>query len=62
VSNNTGTAALVFSVTGPKGGGKVVYQGTKEGGEWRTVQHLVTIDGTGEVIELVKAGAPSEPK
>lgn len=61
VTNNTGTAALVFSVTGPKGGGKVIYQATKQDGEWKPTQHIVTIDGSGEVIDLQKAAPPKEP-
>lgn len=61
VNNNTGTAALFFSVTGPKGGGKVIYEGTKQGGEWKTVKHQVIIDGSSVAIDLVQPAPPSAP-
>jgi hypothetical protein len=54
VNNDTGHAELVIPVSGPKGAGKLDVVADKSGERWVLEQALLTVDGTGETIDLLE--------
>ena len=53
VNNDTGTANLNYSVSGPKGKGVIRVTGEKAGGAWTYSLMQLTVEGTGETIDLL---------
>ena len=51
--NASGTAALSFSVSGPKGAGEVSLEATKQSGMWLLKGLKLKIDGSDRVIDLL---------
>jgi hypothetical protein len=48
-----------YTITGPKGAGKVHVVADREGDGWNFTTHTVTIESTGEVINVpIQAGFP----
>jgi hypothetical protein len=50
--NTTETADLTIPLKGPKGSGRVHYSARKSGGDWEVSDWTVTIDGSGNRIDL----------
>jgi hypothetical protein len=50
--NNTGDVDLSIPISGPKGKGTIYVVGTKSGGTWTYSRMSVTIDGSGDTIDL----------
>jgi hypothetical protein len=50
--NDTGDVDLKIPISGPKGKGTIYVVGTKSAGTWTYSKMSVTIDGTGETIDL----------
>ncbi len=53
VTNDSGTASLSFSATGPKGSGLVMLQASKKGGVWSIQRLMLKIDGRDEIIDIL---------
>ncbi|MDP9098267.1 MAG: cytochrome c oxidase assembly factor 1 family protein [Verrucomicrobiota bacterium] len=51
--NNTGDVDFKIPISGPKGKGTIYVVGTKSGGTWTYSKMSVTIDGTGDTIDLI---------
>jgi hypothetical protein len=61
VNNDGGVADMEFSVEGPKGDGTVAVRGDRADGRWTIEELVVTIEATGERIEIVPAGGAASP-
>lgn len=54
ISGASGNATLSFSVSGPKGNGRVALAATKQNGAWSLLGLNLTIDGSDRVIDLLR--------
>jgi len=51
-NNGAGDVDLKIPLSGPKGKGTIYVVGTKSGGTWTYSKMSLTVDGTGETIDL----------
>lgn len=52
-TNESGSASLTFSATGPKGSGLVMLRAIKKSGVWSIQKLMLKIDGRDDVIDVV---------
>jgi hypothetical protein len=53
IVNDSGSARLEFSVTGPKGAGRATLEATKKAGVWTLNKLRVTVDGSSQSIDVI---------
>ncbi|MGD0562915.1 MAG: cytochrome c oxidase assembly factor Coa1 family protein [Roseiarcus sp.] len=53
LTDDSGSASLSFSATGPKGSGLVMLQAIRKGGVWSIQRLMLKIDGRDEIIDIL---------
>ena len=60
-TNHTGTASATFPIVGPNDRATVQLDANYDGTQWTFDQLIITIDSTGEQIDLSNTTMPSDP-